>query len=412
MNQPQSLAIQFKAVSKSFLLTNDAPQTVLESVVSAVRRGRVAPRYMTAVDDLSFDIHQGETVGFIGTNGSGKSTILKLATQIIYPTTGDVTVNGRVSALLELGTGFHPDLTGQENIYLNGSLLGLSKKDIEGKLEDIIAFSELGEFIHMPVKHYSSGMYMRLAFSVAIHVDPDVLFIDEILAVGDQAFQNKCFDRIHALQRSRITIILVSHDLRSLQNLCSRLIWINHGRKMADGDPQLVLQQYLTYMRDLEQQRISHEFASQGSIRRWGSGAVRLEMVRFLDGRNQETQQFSSSDAMVIELQDYAAEPVENPQYAIAIFREDGVQVNSPTTQLGRVATGTRHGAGVVRYEIERLSLLPAVYHVTAAVYDQQGIQVYDYHDRAYTFRVVFTAAPETHGLLSLPARWVVLDSD
>lgn len=403
-----SVAIRFQQVSKSFTLTGELPQTVLETLVSAVRRNRPAPRKLWAVKNLDFAIPHGQTVGFIGMNGSGKSTILKLATQIIYPTTGEVTVNGRVSALLELGTGFHPDLTGLENIYLNGSLLGLTKADIDGRLPDIIAFSELDDYIYMPVKHYSSGMYMRLAFSVAIHVDPDILFIDEILAVGDQAFQSKCFDRIHTLQRSQMTIVIVSHDLRSLQNLCDRLIWVNYGEKMADGDPQDVLRQYLAYMRELEQARVSQEFASDGAMRRWGSGEVKIEAVRILGADGQETQQFSSSDPLTIELHYYAPEPVENPQFGLAIFREDGVQVNSPNTQLGRVPTGTLHGRGTIRYEVERISLLPSVYQVTAAVYDRQGIQTYDYHDRAYTFRVVFTTQPETHGLLSLPAKWVV----
>jgi ABC-type polysaccharide/polyol phosphate transport system ATPase subunit len=401
-------ALRFQNVSKLFTVAGEAPQTVLETIVSAVRRNAPKPRQLWAAKDLDFEIPHGQTVGFIGINGSGKSTILKLATQILYPTSGEVTVHGRVSALLELGAGFHPDLTGMENIYLNGSLLGLSRADIDGRLDEIIAFSELGDYIYMPVKHYSSGMYTRLAFSVAIHVSPDILFIDEILAVGDHAFQNKCFDRIHTMQRSKMTIVIVSHDLRSLQNLCDRLIWVNEGQKMADGSPQEVLRQYLEFMRALEQARITKEFANDGAMRRWGSREVEITAVRILDGNGQDTQQFSSDDPMIVEIEYHAEQPIENPQFSLAMFRVDGVQVNAPNTQLARVATGTAHGRGTIRYKIERISLLPSVYELTTAVFDRQGLQTYDFHDRAYTFRVVYTTHPETHGLLSLPAQWVV----
>ncbi|MCA9980764.1 MAG: ABC transporter ATP-binding protein, partial [Anaerolineales bacterium] len=318
----------------------------------------------------------------------------------------------RVSALLELGAGFHPDLTGRENVFLNGSLLGLTRAEMEETFDDILQFSELDEFIDMPVKHYSSGMYMRLAFSVAIHVNPDILFIDEILAVGDQAFQNKCFDRIHALQRTNMTIVIVSHDLRSMQNLCERLIWINKGAKMADGDPREVLAQYLNFTREMEQKRMVREFGTADTQRRWGSGEVRIESLRFLDGDNQPSQQFASHDPVTIEIEYEADEPIENPQFMLNMFREDGIQVNSPNTQLAKVTTGVAHGRGLIRYEIERLSLLPAVYHLSAIVQDKQGVQTYDYHDKAYTFRVVYTTQPETHGLVSLPARWVVQEKE
>lgn len=404
---PNELAIQFKHVTKEFALATETSQTVLELMINIVTRQRKGQRRtMQAIKSFDLEIRPGETVGFVGTNGSGKSTLLKLATRIIYPTSGTIQVNGRVSALLELGAGFQPDLTGRENIYLNGSLLGLSREDIRGRFDEIVEFSELGEFIDVPVKHYSSGMYMRLAFSIAIHVDPDILFIDEILAVGDQAFQNKCFDRIHDLQRTDMTIVIVSHDLRSMQNLCERLVWLNHGVKMADGEPRDVLAQYMSYTRELEQKRIAQEFSTQGAVRRWGSGEVLIEGIRFLDEEGQESQAFSSHSPMTIEIEYEAAQTVERPQFELAIFREDGVQVNSPSTHLAKVDTGVLHGRGVVRYEIERLSLLPAVYHLSVSV--RKGVQVYDYHDRAYTFRVVYTLSPETRGLVSLPAKWTV----
>lgn len=409
-DQTADLAIQFTGVTKSFAMAAGNPQSVLEMLISLVTRRdqRSEPKLLEAIKTFNLDIKRGETIGFVGTNGSGKSTLLKLATKIIYPSTGTITVNGRVSALLELGAGFHVDLTGRENIYMNGSLLGLTQEEIAEKFEEIVDFSELHDYIDVPVKHYSSGMYMRLAFSIAIHVDPDILFIDEILAVGDQAFQNKCFDRIHDLQRTDMTILIVSHDLRSMQNLCDRLVWINQGVKMAEGDPREVLAEYMAFTRKLEQSRIAKEFANEGAMRRWGSGEIVIKGVRFLDEEEQDTQAFSSDSPMTIEVAYEAKRPIEEPQFSLAIYRSDGVQVNSPSTQLAKVKTGVLNGRGTIRYGIERISLLPAVYHLSVSIQNGNGLQTYDYHDKAYTFRVVYTMAPETRGIISMPAKWEV----
>ena len=219
-------AIRFSNVTKKFKLNAEKPVSLMDRFGHLFGRepNEELDRYFAAIKDVDFDIKKGETVGFVGTNGSGKSTLLKLAAGIINPTEGEIEVNGRLSALLELGAGFHLDLTGRENIKLGGSLLGLSAEEVAAITDDIIDFSELGDFIEIPVKHYSSGMFMRLAFSVAIHVLPEILFIDEILAVGDQAFQDKCFQRLQEYKRTNIPMIIVSHDLRSLQNISERLI--------------------------------------------------------------------------------------------------------------------------------------------------------------------------------------------
>lgn len=235
-------AIEVKNMTKQFDVYFDKANTLKEKLLFW-KRGNKEVR--TVLKDINIDIKKGETVALIGTNGSGKSTLLKLMTKIIYPTKGTVSTKGKLTSLLELGAGFHPDFSGRENIYFNASIFGLSKKEIDRRLDDIIAFSELEEFIDNPVRTYSSGMYMRLAFSVAINVDADILLIDEILAVGDQHFQDKCFKKLEDLRDSNKTIVIVTHSLDSVKKLCNRAIWIKDGIVEEDGDTKVVIEKYL-----------------------------------------------------------------------------------------------------------------------------------------------------------------------
>ena len=235
-------AIEVKNMTKQFDVYFDKANTLKEKLLFW-KRGNKEVR--TVLKDINIDIKKGETVALIGTNGSGKSTLLKLMTKIIYPTKGTVSTKGKLTSLLELGAGFHPDFSGRENIYFNASIFGLSKKEIDRRLDDIIAFSELEEFIDNPVRTYSSGMYMRLALSVAINVDADILLIDEILAVGDQHFQDKCFKKLEDLRDSNKTIVIVTHSLDSVKKLCNRAIWIKDGIVEEDGDTKMVVEKYL-----------------------------------------------------------------------------------------------------------------------------------------------------------------------
>ncbi len=237
-----SFAIQVKDMTKTFKIYSDKPSTLKERVVFWNRNKK---EIRTVLENINVTIHKGESVALIGTNGSGKSTLLKLMTRIIYPTKGSVTTNGKLTSLLELGAGFHPDFTGRENIYFNASIFGLTREEIDARLDDIIEFSELQEFIDNPVRTYSSGMYMRLAFSVAINVDAEILLIDEILAVGDQHFQDKCFQKLHELRDSNKTIVIVTHSLDSVKELCHRAIWISDGKMRMDGDSKEVIDAYL-----------------------------------------------------------------------------------------------------------------------------------------------------------------------
>ena len=235
-------AIEVKDMTKNFKIYRDKPSTLKESLVFWNKNNK---EIRSVLKNINLNINKGETVALIGTNGSGKSTLLKLMTKIIYPTKGSIKTNGKLTSLLELGAGFHPDFTGRENIYFNASIFGLTKDEIESRMDDIISFSELEEFIDNPIRTYSSGQYMRLAFSIAINVDADILLIDEILAVGDQHFQDKCFAKLKELKESNKTIIIVTHNLYQVKELCTRAVWIYNGEIRMDGNPEKIVDEYL-----------------------------------------------------------------------------------------------------------------------------------------------------------------------
>ena len=399
--------ITFRDVSKRFTFSRDQPQSVLESVISAfhLQRGRRSQQNLWAIQNVSFDVLPGQSLGIIGRNGSGKSTLLKLMARILRPSSGQVMVRGRVSALLELGAGFHPDLTGRENIALNASVLGLSEADVARYYDSIVDFSELGEYIDMPVKHYSSGMYMRLGFSVAIHVNPDILIVDEILAVGDQAFQMKCIDRINDLKRQGVTIIMISHNLDVIRKLCTHLIWLEHGKMHSSGLTAEVANEYQSYSNEAMGRQLVQE-SETGAYRRWGNRDIEITGVRFLDGAGKPVNIFKTGDAMTIEMAFVAHKPVMNPEFGLAIFRQDGIHMNGPNSQMGGLEMGAVEGAGVVSYHIPNLPFLPARYQVTAAVHDSRISLAYDYHEQGFAFRVVGGEISEEYGLIAVPAIW------
>ncbi len=406
---PAEPIVQLEHVSKRFDFAEERPGSILESLISRLTRTpkRSAPaqaKDLWAVDDVSFAILPGQSMGIIGRNGSGKSTTMKMIARILRPSKGRITVRGRVSALLELGAGFHADLTGRENIYLNASVLGLQKHAIDSLFDAIVAFSELEKYIDVPVKHYSSGMYMRLGFSVAVHVYPDILIIDEILAVGDQAFQEKCVNRIYELRQQGITIVLVSHNLEMIRKLCTHLAWIENGRLQAVGTTEEVIQKYLEFLYDHEPQTARQHTA--GFARR-GTGDMEITAVRLLDAWGSEQQNFKTSDAMTVEMDYTAHRPISEPEFGLAVYSNSGVKLNGPNTRLAGIKTGTVTGSGTVRYRIEALPLLPGKYLLTTAIHDSRRALAYDYHENAYAFRVIPGGAThETDGFIAFPAHW------
>lgn len=405
--QAQQPVISLQNVQKAFRLQENQPTTLLEQLIQLVRPsrfGRRSHRNLSAIAGLTLEVMPGETLGILGRNGSGKSTLLKLISRILRPDQGRIEVYGRVSALLELGVGFHPDLTGRENIYLNAALLGLSREEIDAHFDSVVAFSELGEFIDVPVKYYSSGMYMRLGFSVASHVDPDVLIVDEILAVGDQTFQEKCIQRIYHLKHSGVTIILVSHNVDMVRRLCTRVAWMEQGQLRADGPPAEVLQQYLEFMYDAEPG--AYGVRPADGFERWGAGDIEISGVRLLNARGEEQERFQTGDSLTIEMSYHAHRPVMEPEFGLAIYRQDGIHVNGPNNRLAGLKMGTVSGTGTVSYTVEQLFLLPARYEVTVAIHDSYRSHAYDYHKRAYAFQIVPGGTAEIHGLVALPGSW------
>lgn len=408
MDQP---AIRFENVSKRFVFSGQSQSSFLESIISLFSgkskkrqsQNSEAERSLFALEDVSFDVMPGQGFGIIGRNGAGKSTSLKMVARILQPTSGRITVNGRVSALLELGAGFHHDLTGRENIFLNAAILGLSEEEVNQKFDAIVEFSELGSYIDMPIKFYSSGMFMRLGFSVAIHVEPDILIVDEILAVGDKAFQTKCLSKILDLKRRGTTIMMVSHNMNQIETICTDLVWIEQGKVVAQGPTDEVISQYVAYSYQREQGQ-----AEQYDFERVGDRVVELTAVRLLNEDGEAQQRFQTGDKMVVEMAYFAHEPVPNPEFGLAIFRQDGVHVNGPNTRLGGLDLGVVEGEGVVRYEIEALPLLPARYLVTTAVHDSRFPHCYDMHKEAYSFEIETGGTSQYNGLIAMPATWSI----
>ncbi len=407
MSTQSQPAIRLRNVSKRFAFTQDAPQSVLESIIAMIsrRRRRSGSKKLWAVRDVSFEVMPGQCVGIIGRNGSGKSTLLKIIARIIQPTSGEIMVRGRVSALLELGAGFHPDLTGRENIYLNASVLGLGREETEVLYDEIVEFSELGEFIDMSVKHYSSGMYMRLGFSVAIHVRPDILIVDEILAVGDQSFQAKCLDRIMEMKRDGTTILFISHDLRSVSHLCSDVIWLDHGEVRMAGLTDHVLAHYSDHIF----QQVGNRLAAANQLsgfQRWGTQQIQITDVRLINEAGEKSTLFQTGDTLTVEMDYIAHEPIEEPEFGLAIHALDGTHITGPNSRAGGITFGVVEGKGTVRYDIHRLPLLAGRYQLTAAVHDSVDPIAYDYHQAAYSFRVIEGGTEEKEGVVALDASW------
>jgi ABC-type polysaccharide/polyol phosphate transport system ATPase subunit len=346
-----------------------------------------------ALCGVSFHVDAGRTFGIIGRNGSGKSSMLKLIAGIGKPTSGRVDVSGRVSALIELGAGFHPEISGRENVFINGMMLGLTKRQIAERFDDIIAFAELQEFIDAPVKTYSSGMYMRLGFAVAVNVDPDVLVVDEVLAVGDESFTHKCLDKFADFKRRGKTILIVTHQLELVERFCDEALWLDRGVVKAHGDPRRVIDAYLLDVAGAEnRERATDHPRTSGDQApvdqsRWGSREVEITNVE-LHGASGPTRSFTSGERAEIRFRARAAERVTDFVFGIAIFNAEGVCCYGTNTQIEGAHPGEIVGDADVRFTIETLDLVDGTYTVDVAVHRENGAP-YDYHRRQYTLRVV-----------------------
>ncbi|MCJ7735865.1 MAG: ABC transporter ATP-binding protein, partial [Anaerolineae bacterium] len=337
--------------------------------MGAFRRRRQDREEFWALRNVSFEIQRGETVGLIGANGTGKSTVLKLISRIVEPTSGEIEVTGRVGALLELGAGFHPDLTGRENIYLNASIQGLSRDEVRSKFDEIVDFAELHRFIDVPVKHYSSGMYVRLGFSIAVYTEPDILLVDEVLSVGDASFQRKCLNRISSLREKGSTILFVSHDLESIRRLCSRGIWLQDGVVAASGPVEKVIDTYMSAIRREHVESLRQNSISKNA-KRWGSGEIEIVEVELLDALGRPGMMFKTSESIVVRIHFVAHRRIEQPVFGIAIHRDDGMHISGPNTRSSGFDTAVVEGTGYVDYCVEALPLLEGAYELSATAYD------------------------------------------
>ncbi len=442
-------AIELTNVSKVYRRYGGRQFATLKSALlqRSLLRDLRATDTFTALTDVSFSVPKGSTYGVIGRNGSGKSTALKLVAGITKPTTGHVAVNGRISALIELGAGFHPEISGRENVFINGIMLGLSKREIEQRFDEIVEFAELRDFIDAPVKTYSSGMYMRLGFAVAIHVNPDVLLVDEVLAVGDEGFTHKCLDKFAEFKLLGKTILLVTHSLDLVERFCDEALWMDHGFVKAQGDPRRVVAEYRLDVARAENEQLTaqHRTAEQvvaspnpepahpappnpepanpapGTERqapppaldmfrategRWGSREAEITAVEVVGEAGQSTHLLGSGERVEIRVSVHAATPMTDFVFGIGIFNAEGVCCYGTNTAIDGGTPRSLTGDATVIFAIDALDLVAGTYKLDVAVHRADGTP-YDYHRLLYTFRVtsprtdVGTFRPKHHWQLS-----------
>lgn len=399
-------AIEVRSVRKKFRVANDRRTNVKEALV---RRGRGSRhRDFWAVDDVSFTIPRGATYGLIGHNGSGKSTLLKTIAGIHLPTTGEVVTHGRVTALLEVGAGFHPELTGRENIYLNGAILGMTRKQIDAAMDDIIEFSGLAEFVDTPVKVYSSGMYVRLGFAIAVNLEPEILIVDEIVAVGDEEFQRRCLDYLHDLRERGTTIVVVSHSLAMIQQLCDRVAWLDHGHLVADGPAEEICERYLDAVNAAEEKYLRDTGAKHptGNADREGSGAVRITDLTTVDDDGEPRSLAANGEPITFRVEYDVHEPVDGPIFFIDFITENGLHLAGPDSWRGGLRLGQITGSGVLEMRLPRLPLLPGVYSVKAAVASASLDEVYDRTQHDLRLRVRHKGPYLAPGVITLDGEW------
>lgn len=398
-DQPRSgsgPAVVVDAVAKRFRMYRERNQ----SLKAAILRGRRAAfDEFWALKGVSFEVPQGSTFGLIGENGSGKSTLLKCIAKILKPDRGSVTTFGTVAALLELGSGFHPELSGRENVYLNGSILGMRKSEIEARFDQIVDFAGIGEFIDQPVKNYSSGMYVRLGFSVAINVDPDILLVDEVLAVGDAAFQDKCMEKFAEFRHAGKTVIVVSHAMGSLRTLCDEAAWLQHGDLVEVGSATSVVDTYV------DETHAEREETGEGGPR-WGSGEAQLTKVELLGPEGRTTTRVRTGDDVTFRLHYRTSTPIDKPVFGLALETLAGVYAWAHHSRDGQYVPDRIEGEGSIDLRIPALHLQEGTYDLLASIVDYTTTHTYDFLRGCYRFDVLASTPHESGGIAALGGIW------
>jgi ABC-2 type transport system ATP-binding protein len=383
-------AIAVEGASRRFVVREHPTRTLKELFVA---RGRTGASEVWALHDVSMRVAPGEAVGLVGRNGSGKTTLLKLISGIVKPTQGRVEVGGRIASLLELGAGFHPDFSGRENVYLNGSIYGLKRRQIDELMDEIVAFAELERVIDLPVRTYSSGMYMRLGFAVAAHIQADVLLLDEVFAVGDEAFQRKCFGKIFEFKQRGGTIVFVSHDAAAVERLCDRAILLTRGEKVFDGASHEAI---VRYHQLLAAEESPDELAA--GLRSWGDLRARIEQVTLLDADGDERLQFAAGEPLTARLRVVADEALPPPRLHVELRDDHGILLASATQETAGLGWEASAGKKTIRFEVARLPLADGRFHLRFALGEHHVV------DDAAQFVVVPTG--DGRGVMLLEGRW------
>lgn len=401
-------AIEVKNIKKSFKVYLDKGNTIKDRIVT---KGRAKHETREVLKGISFEVKKGEAIGLIGHNGCGKSTTLKLLTKIMYPDSGSIEMRGRVSSLIELGAGFHPDMSGRENIYINASIFGLTKKEIDRRIDQIIEFSELEEFIDNPVRTYSSGMYMRLAFSVAINVDADILLIDEILAVGDISFQSKCFNRMREIKAMGTTIVIVSHSLNQIEELCERSYWIDEGRIREKGNPREVHRKYMEYMSDysmktekIEKKKTTTKEEILQSKKAEDNKVMQITDVSVYGEDGVPKHNFVTGQAVTIEFGYKVFKSKKDKNSIELVFvRTDGIECYETNTFREGFELMDPRGEGKIKCRIDKLNLITGEYWIEIAL---RKPDAFPYHYKEKAYKINMTTLDNERGIARLDHTW------
>jgi ABC-type polysaccharide/polyol phosphate transport system ATPase subunit len=403
-------AIELTHISKRFkraILRNN--YVTLKDILLRKRRPPLGKRrFIEVLEDISLAIPKGKTIGIIGKNGSGKSTLLKLIAGIYRPDSGHITVNGKLSSLIELGAGFHPEFTGRENVFINGILLGLNKTQIRDRFDSIVQFAELEDFIDMPVRTYSSGMYMRLGFSVAVHVDPEIMLVDEVLAVGDESFGHKCKEIIRQFRAAGKTIVMVTHDMGAVERWCDEAIWLNQGQVVDIGEPRQVIDQYRKQVKEDEEETFeaTHRAGTTLLGERWGDRQIEITAVKLLSENGEETSIYTLGEPTIIEI-NYTIhqQPVQPVAFGIGIFSADNICCFGTNTEIEKIPVPLDKSKGIVRFIITQNNLIEGTYYLDVAVHAEDGFP-FDYlkHQTAFAIR----SNIKDVGIFRLPHKWEI----
>lgn len=399
------MTVEVEHIWKTFQIPHEKRTTFFENLMGLMRPNSYET--FSVLKDISFQVDSGECVGIIGDNGSGKSTLLKIIANILRASRGTVRVEGKMTPFLELGVGFHPDMTARENVGVYGTIMGLSRREIDKKIDDVIDFAGLSKFEDTKLKNLSSGMQVRLAFSTAIQTDPDVLLVDEVLAVGDMEFQQKCFDVFKRYRKEGVTILFVSHDLGAVRRFCDRTLLLGGGEQRAFGETGEILDRYVygEEKKSLEGKEASDNFSVTAEPKRWGDKKAMITDVKFFDKFSRESSRFSSNDRMTIRIFYRAAEAIRDPVFGIALYSDQDQYLYGTNTELKNIAIDQIEGDGYIDLLIEKIPMLSGRFLLTVAVHPHEG-KAYDWIDKQYSFEVL--PKGRDAGIFEVPCKWAI----